>query len=94
MLGRDASATLLYNVVGERIVSAAEAPLPDVKERPRNVVDLSLRLPLLDGVSARLDARNLLDAPYRIYQGTALRESYRAGRVFQLGFSWRPGATK
>jgi outer membrane receptor for ferrienterochelin and colicin len=90
----DASATLLYNVVGERIVSAAEAPLPDVKERARNVVDLSLRLPLLSGVSARVDARNLLDAPYRTFQGTALRESYRAGRVFQLGLTWRPGATQ
>jgi TonB-dependent receptor len=89
-----ASATLLYNVVGERIVNAAEAPLPDVKERPRHVVDLSLRVPLLGDVGARFDARNLLDAPYRIFQGSALRESYHAGRVFQLGFTWRPSATR
>jgi hypothetical protein len=86
----DASATLLYNVVGERIVSAAEAPLPDVKERPRNVLDLSLRFPVLARVGARFDARNLLDAPYRTFQGTALRESYHAGRILQFGLTWRP----
>jgi hypothetical protein len=86
-----ATATLLYNVVGERIVNAAEAPLPDVKERPRHVVDFSVRAPLRSGMSVRLDARNLLDAPFQQFQGTALRERYRTGRIVQLGFTWRPG---
>jgi TonB-dependent receptor len=88
---RGASATLLYNVVGERIVNAAEAPLPDVRERPRNVLDFSVRAPLTGAVSVRLDARNLLDAPYQLFQGSALRERYRTGRIVQLGFTWRPG---
>ena len=81
-------------MVGERTVDAAAAPLPDVKERPRHVVDLSLRVPLAGGVGARLDARNLLDGPYRLFQGAALRERYHAGRVFQLGCTWRPGAAR
>src|SRR5690606_24627367 len=63
------SASLLYNVVGERITEAGEIPLPDVKELERHIVDFSLRLPIGERVSARLDARNLLDAPYRIVQG-------------------------
>jgi TonB-dependent receptor len=88
---RGATATLLYNVVGERIVNAAEAPLPDVKERPRHLVDFSMRAPLRSGVSVRLDARNLLDAPFQQFQGTAMRERYRTGRTVQLGFTWRPG---
>jgi hypothetical protein len=88
---RGATATLLYNVVGERIVNAAEAPLPDVRERPRHVVDFSVRAPLSGALSVRLDARNLLDAPFQVFQGTALRERYRTGRVMQLGFTWRPG---
>jgi TonB-dependent receptor len=88
---RGATATLLYNVVGERIINAAEAPLPDVKERPRNIVDFSVRAPLRSGVSVRLDARNLLDAPFQVFQGSALRERYRTGRIVQLGFTWRPG---
>ncbi|MCP6105843.1 TonB-dependent receptor, partial [Klebsiella pneumoniae] len=61
------------------------------KERPRHVVDFSVRAPLRRGVSVRVDARNLLDAPFQQFQGTALRERYRTGRVVQLGFTWRPG---
>ena len=85
-----ASATLLFNRVGDRIAAAGDAPLPDVIERARNVVDLSVRLPLMKGVSMRLDGKNLLDAAYRTTQGTVTREEYRAGRTVQAGFVWRP----
>jgi hypothetical protein len=84
------SATLLYGVVGARITDAGEVPLPDVKERERHVVDFALRLPIGERLSARLDAKNLLDAPYRLVQGPVTRESYRVGRGYTVGFSWRP----
>jgi hypothetical protein len=87
--GGRASATLLYNVVGKRVYSAGALPLPDVYERPRNVLDLSLRFPLVASLSGKLDARNLLDAPYRFEQGPVVREGYRIGRQFTLGLSWR-----
>lgn len=83
------SATMLYNVVGRRIDSAAEAPLPDVYEEARNVLDLSLRFALTGAFSAKLDAKNLLDEPFTLTQGTALREYHRSGRTFSLGFSWQ-----
>ena len=85
-----ASATVLYNIVGDRIDAAGDAPLPDVIERARGVLDVSLRLPLSGALSARLDAKNLLDTPYRNTQGTVTRESYRIGRTVQAGISWRP----
>ncbi|HEY3285710.1 MAG TPA: TonB-dependent receptor [Gemmatimonadaceae bacterium] len=85
-----ASATVLFNVVGDRIDAAGDAPLPDVIERARRVLDFSLRVPISGSLSARLDAKNLLDAPYRTTQGTVTRESYRVGRVVQAGLSWRP----
>lgn len=84
------SASLLYNVVGERITEAGEIPLPDVTELERHIVDFSLRLPIGERITARMDARNLLDAPYRILQGPVTRESYRVGRNFSIGLSWRP----
>jgi TonB-dependent receptor len=46
------SATVLYNRVGRRIVSASQFPLPVTYEQPRDVIDLSLRFPILAGVSA------------------------------------------
>ncbi len=85
-----ASATVLFNRVGERITEAGETPLPDVVERPRNMLDASLTIPLYDGaLSARIDARNLLDARYRLTQGDVVREGYRSGRVFAIGFTWK-----
>ncbi|MEO8480285.1 MAG: TonB-dependent receptor [Gemmatimonadota bacterium] len=84
----DASATILFNRVGERITEAGERPLPDVIEQPRSVVDLSVRFPLAGLLSARIDAKNLLDADYRISQGGITRHSYRAGRVYTVGFNW------
>lgn len=85
----DASATLLFNRVGERISEAGEVPLPDIVEQPRNVLDASVAFPLFGGLAGRADVKNLLDADYRITQGGVVREGYRAGRVFSVGFSWR-----
>lgn len=86
----DFSATLLYNVVGKRIVNAAERPLPNVFEQPRHGLDLALRLPVYGPLSAKLDFKNLLDSHYEVTQGGVTREYYNAGRVVSAGFSWRP----
>jgi hypothetical protein len=80
---------MLFNTVGERIVNAGELPLPDVVERPRNVLDFSLRLPMRRGMSLRVDAKNLLDAPHEIRQGTVTREYHEAGRALQIGLAWK-----
>jgi outer membrane receptor for ferrienterochelin and colicin len=86
---RGTSATMLYNTVGERIVSAGEVPLPDVIERPRHALDLSLRTTILGAVSLELDAKNLLDAGSELVQGDVTRESYRVGRTYSVGVAWR-----
>jgi len=88
-LGGGTSATLLYNVVGDRIYAAGVLPLPNIVEKSRNVVDLSLRFPVWGSVSGRVDARNILDARYRFMQGNLEREGYNAGRTLSMGFSWR-----
>lgn len=84
-----ASATLLYSAVGPRIYSAGTIPFPDVYEQPRHLVDLSLRLPIGERWTWRVDARNLLDAPFRLTQGPVTREEYRLGRQIALGIQWR-----
>jgi TonB-dependent receptor len=84
-----ANATILYNVVGERIFAAGVAPLPNIVEMPRHVVDLALRFPVMGSLSGRIDARNLLDARYRFMQGNLEREGFNAGRSLSVGFSWR-----
>jgi TonB-dependent receptor len=84
------SVTVLYNVTGRRIASAAEAPLPDVFEEARHLLDVSLRLSLTDRTSMKLDLGNLFDAPYQLVQGSVVREYYRTGRTASLGLTWQP----
>jgi len=83
------NATVLYNVVGERITAAGVIPLPNIVEKPRHVIDLSLRFPVAGSLSGRVDARNLLDARYSFLQGNLEREGFNAGRILSFGFSWR-----
>ncbi len=84
------SATLLYNVVGPRITSAAVTPLTvDTYERPRHVLDFSFRFAVYGGMTAKLDAKNLLDAAYEERQGDVIRYRYTTGRSFSLGVNWR-----
>ena len=84
-----ASATVLYNRVGERVVTAATSPIrDDLYEQPRNVLDISLRFPVAFGFAAKIDARNILDAEYLVKQGPVTRERYTTGRVLGVGVSW------
>ena len=84
------STTLLYNRVGRRIVSASQRPLPVTYEEARSGLDMAMRVPLFGTLSAKFDAKNLLDEPYRQTQGTVTRESYYSGRIYSLGLNWRP----
>ncbi len=81
---------VLYNVVGPRIREAAIAPLPDVIEHARHVIDVSLQTPVGPRSTLKLDAKNLLDSPYRLSQGPNERHYFRTGRVYALGISWAP----
>lgn len=84
-----ASATALFNSIGRRVVAASVAPLPDVYEEARNTLDLSVRLPVAGALSAKLDAKNILDEKHEQRIGSVIRESYHSGRVFTLGLSWQ-----
>ncbi len=53
------------------------------------MLDVSLRLALTSAMSAKLDAKNLLDSAYEQTQGSVTREYYRTGRAFSFGLSWR-----
>ena len=86
----NSTATMLFNRVGARITAAGSSPLPDVVEQPRNVLDFSMRQSVMPGVMLRFDLKNLLDAPYRVMQGSVSREYYRTGRAVNLGFQWKP----
>jgi hypothetical protein len=82
------SATVLYNRVGRRIREAGILPLPDTYEEARDILDVSLQLGLTGALGLKLDAKNLLDAPYDVTQGTVERVHYRTGRDFSASLRW------
>ena len=86
----DLNATLLYNLVGPRIHEVGTILFPDAYEELRHLVDFSLRFPIARSVSGKVDAKNLLDAEYRVQQGDVTRLRYRTGRSFSAGLSWNP----
>jgi hypothetical protein len=85
------NATLLYNLVGPRIVEAGVDPLPDTYEQSRHILDFSLQFPAVAGIAVKLDAENLLNQRYLRTQGSVTRLRYYSGRTFSLGLSWSPG---
>jgi outer membrane receptor protein involved in Fe transport len=84
------SVTGLYNVTGRRIFEAGILPLPDAYEEARHLVDVSVRIPILATMTAKLDAKNLLNEPYRITQGGLDQLRYTTGRIFAAGLTWTP----
>ncbi len=86
----NSSATVLFNRIGERIYAAGDSPLPDVVEQPRSVLDLSLRLAVTRIASLRLDAKNVLNAPYKVQQGSVTRDTYTTGTALNVGITVRP----
>ena len=75
-------------MVGRRIVSAAENPLPNVYEEVRHALDFSLRFPVISAITGKLDVKNLLDSQTRLSQGTVTKEQYFSGRRFAVGLTW------
>jgi outer membrane receptor for ferrienterochelin and colicin len=87
---RATSATVLFNIVGERIINARPSgqSVADMLEQPRPMLDLALRFPVFRAVAGKLDLKNLLDSPHEVTQGDVVRAFYRTGRSVSLGLSW------
>jgi hypothetical protein len=85
------SGTVLFNVVGARIINARlpGQSVHDMLEQPRPSLDLALRFPVYGTVAGKLDLKNLLDSPYEVRQGDLVRAYHRSGRGASLGLSWK-----
>jgi hypothetical protein len=89
--GSRRSATVLYNVAGERIAAVGSKPVLDTYELARHMLDVAIQFPAYRDLMARVNAKNLFDAPVKQTSGEVTRIEYRTGRIFQLGFTWQVG---
>ena len=89
---RGFEAGVFFNRFGTRINAAGGSGNPDIEEQPRNALDATFGFPLFAGVSAKLKATNLLDAPYLFTQELngieRVQRRYVVGRTFSVGLSW------
>jgi outer membrane receptor protein involved in Fe transport len=88
--GGRASASVLYNVAGQRILEVGSGGLPDAYEQPRSILDASLEYVLARDLNVKLDARNLLNSQYLMTQGGVTRYRYYTGRIWVVTFRWQP----
>jgi TonB-dependent receptor len=96
----DFQVNVLYNVIGRRIFAAGFEGYPDIYEMPRNVLDLTFskaigtRWTVKGGVTDILNQTNVLlqngngDKKFD-RNNDQLIQTYRPGRMLQLGFSFR-----
>ena len=87
-----ADLTFSYNVQGERLViTSANPDIPDVYEKPRNLLDVRVNKNLGKHFSVNVTLRDLFNAPVkRIYKnwGTVYDE-YHYGTSYVLGISYK-----
>ena len=81
------NATILYNTVGDRLFAAGVVPLPNIVEKSRHMVDVTVKAPVGKYANVKIDVRNILDARFRFMQGGLEREGYNVGRTIALGMS-------
>ncbi len=85
-------ATVLYNVFGERFAINAEAATPDIYERPRNMLDITVSQKIFGRVDLKGAAKNLFNDPVKFsqeYKGKEyIYESHTTGTSFSIGVTY------
>lgn len=82
------SATLVYNVFGERLYVAGRLGAPDGFEQPFHSLDLTYSWFPLDGLKINAKVQNLLDDSIEIQRKNVTTFEDDIGRTFKLSVSW------
>ena len=85
---RGISASLLYNIFGERISEVGVNNRPDIYEQPFNQLDFVYSQKLFTSWKIGFKAKNLLDDEVEFQQGDELTRTYKKGREFSFSVSY------
>ncbi len=87
------TASLYYNVFGERLAVVSANITPDVFEQPTPQLDFIISQKIVDNLSVKFTAQNLLNRDYRkIYRFNGadyVYQSYRRGTSFSLRLTYQ-----
>ena len=82
------TATLVYNVFGERLYVAGRNGAPDAFEQPFNSLDLTYSWYPTDAITVKLKIQNLLDETVEIERGSVVIFEEDPGQSYSLAFQW------
>ncbi|MBN2365010.1 MAG: TonB-dependent receptor [Calditrichaeota bacterium] len=86
------TASIQYNVFGDRLSDVTSDATPDVYEKSRDILNFIASQKLFAGLSMQLKARNILNSSIRFvheYKGVEyVRKEYKIGREFSIGISY------
>ncbi|MEA2064624.1 MAG: TonB-dependent receptor [Gemmatimonadota bacterium] len=89
---RGTTASLIYNVFGERLSAVSLGGTPDIYEQPRGLLDLTFKQRIWGDVSFKFAAKNLLNSAVEkvyTYKGRDFPSRlFRLGRTFTFGVSY------
>ena len=96
MLGFDSpdskhTASLIYNIFGERLYVAGRNGAPDAFEQPFHSLDLTYAWYPTDTMTVKLKAQNLLNETVTIERQGIVVFEQDPGINYSLSFSWSPG---
>jgi TonB-dependent receptor len=83
------SASLLYNVFGDRIFFGGRDPSPDAFERPFNSLDLTYSYYPTDNITVRVRAQNLLNENREFFQNDVKIIDVETGTRLRLDLQWK-----
>lgn len=86
------SASILYNVFGERLAEVNRGDAPNVFETARGQLDFTLSQRIWNTVTFKTSVKNLLDSEYKrtytLKDREYVQQLYKRGRILSAGFSW------
>jgi hypothetical protein len=86
------SASIFYNIFGERLSEVSLGGTPNVFEQPSSIFDFTISQKLWYGLSIKASAKNLLNPAMRKvhhFKGKDyVYHEYKRGRSFSIGISY------
>lgn len=87
-LDRDINASLLFNIFGERIVDVGTNGAPDIYQQPQPQLDFIYSQGVGEHWKVKFKARNLLNPPIELTQGSETRLKFTIGREYSISLQW------
>ena len=83
------TARFMYQFTDDRVNEIGGLGLPDIIEKKHDRFDLVLIKNFGKHWDVKLSAQNLNNEPYTLTQGGQVYYTYKVGRTFKLGVSWK-----